>query len=371
MKKRLLLLLLCLGFTQMTFATFTSANWRWRNDDGDETTATWKAAENAPIAITDRDATIRLRVEWVNTNASSNVSSDISIYYGTDPNQINTSITNEAGQHFMLVNSTAAPHGTATTRLLTGHSNYTSYAFIAGQIIGNTSNSRYDIPAQNKTEYEFVIKPTANIEPGKTYYFAFSWGSQLGGAINGPSLTVSATLPVKLADFNAQKNNGGVLLMWKTESEINNDRFEVQRSSDGKQWNVLAKVLGKGTAASYQQQDLKPLVGNNYYRLAQYDTNGTLDYSPVQLVNFSLAHTAINIYPNPATTKLNIAVPDFKGKNLNLSLNNLAGKTVASATVIVNEQKAEYILSKGLATGTYIIVLTADGFNYSQKISIR
>ena len=37
-------------------------NWRWRNDDGDVYTATWKDSVNTPVILTDYE-NIRLRIE--------------------------------------------------------------------------------------------------------------------------------------------------------------------------------------------------------------------------------------------------------------------------------------------------------------------
>ena len=45
--------------------------WRWRNDDGDESTATFRAAANTSITITNLDETLRCRT-WCQTNALSN-----------------------------------------------------------------------------------------------------------------------------------------------------------------------------------------------------------------------------------------------------------------------------------------------------------
>ena len=45
MKKILLLLLLCWHHIGL-FAFTTQNNWRWRNDNGGESSATWKAAQN-------------------------------------------------------------------------------------------------------------------------------------------------------------------------------------------------------------------------------------------------------------------------------------------------------------------------------------
>jgi len=54
--------------------------------------------------------------------------------------------------------------------------------------------------------------------------------------------------------------------------------------------------------------DESPLTGDNYYRLAQTDYLGDLYYSPVRVLNFEMAATDINIYPNPAQQNINISL---------------------------------------------------------------
>ena len=67
MKKLFLFAILLTSFSHI-FAFTTQGNWRWRNDDGSETTATWIAAQNTDAAITSASDPIRLRVELYNAS---------------------------------------------------------------------------------------------------------------------------------------------------------------------------------------------------------------------------------------------------------------------------------------------------------------
>ena len=71
--------------------------------------------------------------------------------------------------------------------------------------------------------------------------------------------------------------DGQSLLTWQTASELNNAGFEVERSADAKQWEVLGFVNGHGTtmeANDYKYLDAQPMRGMNYYRLSQTDFDG-------------------------------------------------------------------------------------------------
>ncbi|GEM_PF-5378600 len=367
MKKQFLLLIMFLGLAEIASAYSYVKNWRWRNNDGNETTATWKAAENTAIEVVDLNTVLRLRMEIINDPDNSqdlNFTPRICYSVEDNPNTFKV-IGDESTTAFVLVSTANITDGTPSTKQLTSN-----YHFQPGLVVSNLNSNIHTLPIGYKSEYEFVIKPTANIVPGKKYYFTIDSQNQFSGATR-PHLTVSSALPVKLASFQVQKNNEGALLTWKTESESNNDRFEVERSANGKKWDVIAKVSGKGIAASYQHQDLTPLAATNYYRLVQYDKDGTLDYSGVRSVNFALAQAEISIYPNPTTQKLNIALPNFKGKSVELKVSDLKGKLVAASTVTVTDHKVTYLLPNGIAKGIYVIKLTGDNLNHNQKITVK
>ena len=61
---------------------------------------------------------------------------------------------------------------------------------------------------------------------------------------------VDAPLPVILVDFNAVLNNSKTVdISWSTQQEINSSHFDVQRSNDGVNWNVIGTVKAKGNAS--------------------------------------------------------------------------------------------------------------------------
>jgi mannan endo-1,4-beta-mannosidase len=110
-----------------------------------------------------------------------------------------------------------------------------------------------------------------------------------------------ATLPVTFINFQVEKQNGSVLLEWQTASEKNNDRFEIERSSDGKHFYSFSEIKSAGNSTqiqSYQQIDKDPLSGISYYRLKQVDADGNYSYSNV--VSITADNLSISVYPNPS-----------------------------------------------------------------------
>ena len=118
-------------------------------------------------------------------------------------------------------------------------------------------------------------------------------------------------LPVELIDFSVYWNREEVILSWKTASERNNDRFEVQRSTDGLTFATVGTVKGKGTTFSvteYDYVDVVPKGGIYYYRLKQVDHDGEFTYSPTKYVMVDIQAVSANVYPNPVKNKFTIEI---------------------------------------------------------------
>lgn len=125
---------------------------------------------------------------------------------------------------------------------------------------------------------------------------------------NFNSICSSGTLPVSLLSFTAQKNGNTVVLHWATASEQNNRGFEIQRSSDGINFNRIGWVDGAGNSSSLQNYsftDAAPAKGKNFYRLNQVDIDNKSKLSAIRKIDFDNRFD-ITIYPNPATSLLNV-----------------------------------------------------------------
>jgi hypothetical protein len=142
-------------------------------------------------------------------------------------------------------------------------------------------------------------------------------------------------LPVKLSSFTAQKEAGGVRLQWNTETEYNSDRFEVQRSANGRDFATIATVAAQGIAARnipYTAFDGSPFIGTTFYRLHMVDKDGTAVYSKTITVNTKVA-TALKLFPNPAAARLEVIIVAAEGGSEALNIYNMEGKLVKSNVV--------------------------------------
>lgn len=120
-------------------------------------------------------------------------------------------------------------------------------------------------------------------------------------------------LPVVFSRFDAQKFAASVQLNWGTSAEIQNDRFEIERSVDGRNFATIGKVKGNGStsqANNYSFIDYTPASGINYYRLCQVDIDGQRHYTRIVTVNMG---TETTVFPNPVRSGLLTLIIDERG----------------------------------------------------------
>ncbi len=179
----------------------------------------------------------------------------------------------------------------------------------------------------------------------------------------------SDVLPVTFLSFTAIKTEHTVSLSWQTASEQNNSYFSVQRSSNGSDFADIEKVPAKGSSMQVQQysfEDIKPLSGNNYYRLKQVDANGRFTYTKIAFVDFNTL-LAIKLFPNPAQKFLTVKYYSNTEGSVQVSMFDAAGKQVLKKTERAIKGSNTYQLDVSqLSNGIYTLQL-----NNREKKQIR
>jgi GEVED domain/Secretion system C-terminal sorting domain/Fibronectin type III domain/Pregnancy-associated plasma protein-A len=134
-----------------------------------------------------------------------------------------------------------------------------------------------------------------------------SCGYHAFGETEDYGLNVSGGLPVELISFSGKKVGEEIGLYWTTASEENNDYFVVERSANGRDFEFLAREKGQGTYSSmvnYELMDRQPLPGTNYYRLIQFDVDGT-EHVQNQMVVVDFGESQkMAIFPNPTNSEV-------------------------------------------------------------------
>lgn len=166
------------------------------------------------------------------------------------------------------------------------------------------------------------------------------------------SFPYATILPVKMVSFSAEQDQQKVKLNWATATEINNDFFTVERSSDGNLWNEIKKVKGAGNSTelrSYTSYDENAVAGTFHYRIKQTDFDGKTSYSEIRTIR-NTGTKSLSLFPVPnAGNTINITGVKEYNKN-ELTLLNAAGNIIFATTLSTSSVELP-----SLATGVYFI----------------
>ena len=180
-----------------------------------------------------------------------------------------------------------------------------------------------------------------------------------------------SVLPVELVRFTAQPSAKTVDLEWTTSSEINNDYFQVERSTDGRNFTSLTQVTGAGTttlARHYTSTDTNPFAGLNYYRLKQVDVDGAFSYSNIVVVE--LKSERVELFPNPVAGTLYLRMSEFKEELVQYQVTDITGRSMINGTTEVNAGMVTISLDEvqSFQAGTYFVsIISERGLRVSTK----
>lgn len=193
--------------------------------------------------------------------------------------------------------------------------------------------------------------------------------------INNKNFTIKGSLPVTWLSFTAEKSSvNTVLLKWSTANELNNNHFEVERSSDATNFAVITNIKAgenPNQVQNYTYTDKAALQGDNYYRVKQVDNDGRFTYSDIRKVTLDGASTFFSIRPNPVVDKATL-VAITRLNNVQISMVSATGKTVYNISkTLINAGDIISIPVNNLARGVYIIKITSDEGNKTEKLVVQ
>lgn len=187
-------------------------------------------------------------------------------------------------------------------------------------------------------------------------------------------------LPVDLVSFEANLANEEVVLTWQTASELNNDRFEIERSLDGETFEYIGVVAGNGTqniVADYQFVDQSPTRGVSFYRLKQVDFDGAFEYSQVISVNNNLfgPGLAFTLFPNPTSQhniNLQVSTEDLVTP-VELTIFDIMGNQVHNEGIQVSAGFSTFLVQTNtqLDAGVYQVVLQQSNSQLVRRLIIK
>ncbi|MBX0332190.1 T9SS type A sorting domain-containing protein [Pontibacter sp. HSC-14F20] len=181
-------------------------------------------------------------------------------------------------------------------------------------------------------------------------------------------------LPVELVYFTATVRNNQAHLEWLTASELDNDRFEIERSLDARSFEMVGTVKGKGTTSlesKYTFTDRTPVQGTVYYRLKQVDLDGQFAYSNVIAVNAKglARELATQAYPNPFQDVIKVTLTAPEAQVAAMTIYDINGRRVMTKDLDLDAgvNMLELKLNQ-LQSGMYILKVVGAGMESTTRI---
>jgi len=191
------------------------------------------------------------------------------------------------------------------------------------------------------------------------YQSGSSWQQTGTGTVNFSCMDIGeSALPIDLISFDAKSNRDKVIINWVTASEINNETFEVEHSTDGRTFSIIGSTPGRGNSlekSSYQLIHDNPSNGVNYYRLKQIDFDGAFSYSEIISVEIEGRKTRLSAYPNPFESQILMSTDEVElVEGTSFYMYNSQGERIIEK-MITDSNFNDPINTEHLSAGMYFI----------------
>ncbi|HBZ86740.1 MAG: hypothetical protein A2509_06425 [Candidatus Edwardsbacteria bacterium RIFOXYD12_FULL_50_11] len=232
---------------------------------------------------------------------------------------------------------------------------------------GPATHTWTDVGAGAKIAYVYTIK-TLN------YYGEGTWGA----SVSAPLIPTA----VELTEFACVLSGGNaVTINWQTASEMDNYKWELERSVDNESFTNVWSIDVDGTnpyGDKYSYTDKVPSVGVYYYRLVDVSKTGEKTYhGPISVVVGSVYALAQN-YPNPIGNRPTTIKYSLKNPGqTSLKIYNLLGEEVK--TLVNAKQDANFYTihwdgrdnqGQTVSNGVYFYKLNSGEFNATKKMMV-
>lgn len=164
-------------------------------------------------------------------------------------------------------------------------------------------------------------------------------------------------LPVVLTNFSLKQNDNEVIVTWTTSSEINSSHFDIEWSTNGREFSTIGNVTAAGNSSeviNYRTIHRNPISGVNFYRLNQVDQDGASAYSELRTIRLNLEEKSeVSIYPTAVEHSVNILIPELD-KEILYEIVSVSGKVIMSETYM-GDNHIKTVDVSNLVSGIYIV----------------
>jgi hypothetical protein len=221
----------------------------------------------------------------------------------------------------------------------------------------------------------WTVSPPQTMPVGVGNIASFSESAD-GSTLYAVSLTgdavykviVSVALPLSLVRFSGKPRQGFNELKWTTDAEIDINKYIIEFSSDGRNYQSAGEILAMyPSGGSYAFNHFINVNGSLLYRLRIEETTGRFYYSPV--IRLGEAEGGkVQVYPTVVTNNsVNIIASDPVER---VTMFTTEGRQVMSK--VMNGQDGYFPVNlPALSKGMYYLKIEGKDFSTTEKIFIQ
>jgi uncharacterized repeat protein (TIGR01451 family) len=269
------------------------------------------------------------------------------------------------------------------------------------QMIASSHSYRMTIDEENKLAWTFsnINLPDSNVnEPASHGYIVYRIRPKSTVVVNEvihntasiyfdfnlPVVTNDAStevrddlvvLPVVLVEFSGRMNGRKADLTWKTEDAASLDKFEVQRSLNGRDYTTIGTLNSTGSSSSYSfSDDLSQISAPvAYYRLKMVELDGKISFSQVLVFREKGVGSQLLVYPNPVKGKAFLSFMSPSKARIELQLTDASGRLVLRRSCDI--EKGNNIISleklERFVPGVYTVTVINGAERLNSRIVIQ
>lgn len=245
--------------------------------------------------------------------------------------------------------------------------------------------------------YEWVFAPTNFNAPGLTAFLEDSYlNTSTQISLNDSSLmtfstdseaasrglsrfrvvfTTSGVLPVYFTTVKAAQKDRNIQVEWKVATESGIAQYEVEKSTDGRNYTKVSQLAAKGISGSaYNWLDIQPAAGNNFYRIKAIDQLGSSVYSSAVKVQTGRTASQVVVYPNPVKgTTISLQFVQQPAGNYTIRMFSKSGQLVYNGRLAhAGGSSTQTIhLPKALPQGMYELQVAGSETQTTQQVIVQ
>lgn len=173
-----------------------------------------------------------------------------------------------------------------------------------------------------------------------------------------------------VSEFDVATENDQALVSWQTTNDFNLQLYEVERSTDGINFEVIGSLpssVSGNTKNDYRFIDMHPVDGTNFYRLKQVDFAGKIVYSDIKSLDFGSISLQMAIRPNPSTGWINVTLPSSQSA-IPFRIYDIKGNLIRKNMLKSGNQT---INLSGFSKGVYILHFNLKDQVINRKLIIQ